>query len=77
MHSVVVPDSCIEMHQSRRLLAAREEVVILNLLNVPFVNIYGQNKRTSGDNTGSEIKEHRVIQLKLADLERHIVDCLI
>lgn len=54
MHVVVVPNTRVQLHQAFRVhFAVHEEILILVLLQVPLVDVYGQDNGTGCDDRGS------------------------
>lgn len=75
VHVLVIPDLRIELHQAiRTTLAIDEEVLVLILLQVTLIDVDGQDDCTGCDYRRAVLQELGVIALKLADLERHVVN---
>lgn len=75
MHVMIVPDICIELHQSlRTYFAVNKEIFVLVLLKISLININSQNYGTSCNNRWTVLQKLGIITLKFANLIGHIVD---
>ena len=75
---MVIPDVRVQFHEAFRAgFAIREKVLVLVLLQVTLIDIYCQNDCAGCDDRGAVLQELSVIALELANLERHVVNCLI
>lgn len=75
MYVVVVPNICIEFHQSLCIdFAINKEISMLVLLKIPLINIDCQNNGTSCNERWAILQKLGIVALELANLVGHVVD---